>query len=419
MREKISSQFIAKIEGHGRLNINLKKNQVRLEILEGERLFEGLMVGRKAEEAPWITSRICGVCPISHNLASLKAIESALEIDPPFLVKTLRKLMLIAQIIQSHSLHLYFLALPDYLNLDNSLSLSKTHPQIFKDALTLKDFSDRLAEIIAGRRVHPTTTAIGGFHKEIKRENFKKILSLLDKSLEAAKNTVRLFASLNYPKIEKSLVFLSLYSGEDYAIYDGEFLVSNFGLKTSPVNYKRFIEEKVKNYSTAKFGSYQGKGLMVGALARLNLQNQFLNPLAKKMFKKIIINFKNPYYNNLAQAVEILHFVEEIRKILEDLLKKKEWSTIASLKKNSFVLKRGIGFVEAPRGTLYHEYKIDECGFIQEANIVTPTVQNLSSIERVAQKILDTYKNLEGKKKVKLIEMLIRAYDPCLTCSVH
>lgn len=417
MKEKITPQFIAKIEGHGRLKVNWRANRVRLEILEGERLFEGLVVGRKAEEAPWITSRICGVCPISHHLASLKAIESALGIEPPAIVKELRKLLLIAQIIQSHTLHLYFLALPDYLGLDSGLSLSETHPQIFKSALILKEFSDKLAETIGGRRVHPITPTIGGFYREIKKEKLEKILPLLKKALLSAKNTGRLFASLNYPQIEKPLVFLSLYSSKDYAIYDGEFLVSNFGLKTSPANYKRFIEEKVKSYSTAKFGSYQGRGLMVGALARLCLQNQFLNPLAKKMFANLKINFKNPYYNNLAQAIEILHFTEEAKKILEKLLKRD--FEIKPLRKTSSGIKRGVGFVEAPRGTLYHEYKIDKEGYLQEANIVTPTVQNLTSIESVAQKILDTYRRLKIEEKAKLIEMLVRAYDPCLTCSVH
>lgn len=414
----MDKEFIAKIEGHGRLRINWKKNKVDLELFEGERLFEGLMVNRSITEAPWITSRICGVCPIAHNLTSLKAAEAALKIKVSDSVKELRKLMVVAQMIQSHALHLYFLALPDYLNLDSGLEISKKYPKNFKDALTLKEFSDDLAEAVAGRRVHPTTTALGGFHRQPKKTELADLIKKAKNALAAGEKTVKLFLSLKYPQMETPLVFLSLFNGKEYAAYDGDWVVFNQGKKFKIKDYKKFIQEKIKNNSTAKFGYHRGKGLMVGALARLNLQNKFLNPLAKKYFISSQFDFKNPYYNNLAQAIEVLHFSEEALKLLEKL-SKKTISGIqpANLKFGS--VQTGIGAMEAPRGTLYHELKADKNGFITYANIITPTVQNLTSIEEAAQRVLESTKSLPQKKREQLLEMLVRAYDPCITCSVH
>lgn len=415
---EIDKEFITKIEGHGQLHLDAKKNKVKLEIFEGERLFEGLVVKRPVSEMPWLTSRICGVCPIAHNLASLKAIESALKITISSAVEDLRNLMVIAQMVQSHALHLYFLALPDYLNLDSGLEISEKYPKNFKDALMLKEFSDDLAEVVAGRRVHPTTTVIGGFHKIPKKSDLEKLLKFSGGALEAAENTVKLFSSLNYPKINAPLVFLSLFNNKNYAIYDGEFIISNKKFKDKPENYKKFIEEKVRDDSTAKFGFHKGKGMMVGALARLNLQNKFLNPLAKKYFEQSKINFKNPYYNNLAQAIEVLHFMEQgiklIQKILKSDLKNEEKVKVVYQKESI-----GVGVIEAPRGGLYHELEISADGTIKSANIITPTVQNLTSIEEMAQLVLDNNKKASPEEKVRLMEMLVRAYDPCITCSVH
>ncbi len=172
----MNNEFIAKIEGHGNLTIDWKKNQVKLNIHEGERLFEGLLVNRTAEEMHWITPRICGICPIAHNLASLTALESALGIEVNSTTILLRDLMQCGQMIQSHSLHLFFLSLPDYLGIDRGTELAKKNPKAFKSALALKGISDQIAEIAAGRSVHPTRTTIGGFHKIPTKSVLEKLL---------------------------------------------------------------------------------------------------------------------------------------------------------------------------------------------------------------------------------------------------
>src|SRR4030043_1213343 len=214
-RKMAKPEFITKIEGHGTLNIDWSKSKVTLEIHEGERLFEGMVVGRPATDLYWITPRICGVCPIAHNLAAIKAVEDALDLTISKSTVLLRKLLLDAQMIQSHVLHLYFLAAPDYLGLDSGTQIQKTHPKYFQQALELKRVSDLIADIVGGRGIHPTATYAGGFHKVPSIEKLKKLKAEAEKMLEAAEGTVHLFSSLSYPEIKTKLVFFSQNNGKN------------------------------------------------------------------------------------------------------------------------------------------------------------------------------------------------------------
>lgn len=412
--------FITKIEGHGELLVDWSKNDVKLKVSEGERLFEGILVGRDAEEMHWITSRICGVCPIAHNLASLKTVENALGIVPNRTTILLRRLMLAAQIIQSHMLHFYFLTLPDYLGIDRATELKRKNPKAFGTALRLKEVSDEIAEIVAGRSVHPTTTTIGGFHKIPVEKDLKKLLNKLKKIENDAIYTAEIANNADYPEIRVDLEFVSQDSNnadEKYTVYDTEKIISSKKETSSISDYKKDISEEIKDYSTAKFGKYKSREVMVGALARLKIQGENLMPEAKKIFKNSKINFENPYHNNLAQAIEIVHFYEEAREIIKKLLNSKMDAMIAKPSKNpSF---SGVGAVEAPRGGLYHEVRLDQNQKIIEANIITPTVQNLTSIEKSAKAVLEQTEKMPEKERERLLNMLVRAYDPCITCSVH
>lgn len=391
--------FIAKIEGHGNLTVNWRKNKVKLNIHEGERLFEGLLVGRKAEEAYWITPRICGVCPIAHSIASLSAIESANKIKINQTTELLRRLMLCAQMIQSHTLHLFFLALPDYLGIDSGLELAKKNSQSFKKALALKKLSDETAEIVGGRSLHPVTLTAGGFYKIPTKNNLQKLFNQFKKSDKIAKWVPDFFSVLKYPVLKVDLEFLSLEKNQ--------IISSKYG-KTDIIDYKKSIQEEVKNYSSAKFSKFNNREVMVGALARLNIS---------KNIYKYKINFTNPFHNNFAQAIEIFQFHQEAREIIQKLLDLEMDSTISQPVKNSLL--KGIGAVEAPRGGLYHEIHLDKNNIITYANIITPTVQNLTSIEKSAEALLEQYKNKSQQQKIQLLNILIRAYDPCITCAVH
>ncbi len=400
--------FITKIEGHGQLKINWEEESVRLEISEGERLFEGLLINRSAEEMYWITSRICGVCPIAHTLASLNALENALGIIPNETTLILRNLMKAAQIIQSHVLHLFFLALPDYIDIDRGTELENKNPKAFQAALKLKEISDEIAFIIAGRSIHPTTPTIGGFHKIPTKKQLEILLNKIKQSEKETKITFDIFNKIKYPNIKVDLEFIAQKDKK---------IISSKSEESSVEDYKQNIQEEIKNYSTAKFGKYKNRAVMVGALARLKTQPETLMPQAAKALKKSKIDFQNPYHNNLAQAIEIMHCHELAKIHIEKLLKMEMDPTVAQPSKNPPL--KGIGITEAPRGSLYHEVKLDKNLIIQDANIITPTVQNLTSIETSALAVLKQTKNLKQKERERLLTMLVRAYDPCITCATH
>jgi len=405
----ISNEFIAKIEGHGAIHADWDKNEAKLKVLEGERLFEGILEGRTAEESHWITPRICGVCPIAHNLASIMACENAFGVIPNQTTILLRKLMAAGQIIQSHVLHLFFLALPDYIGIDRGTELNKKDSKSFKSALALKEISDEIVHTVAGRNIHPTTTTIGGFHKIPSKKSLKALLEALKKTKSSAEKTVKLFSGLNYPKLKVDLEFISQKDGKIVSNKNGESLIKD---------YKTNIEEEIKENSTAKFGKYKKREVMVGALARLaNLDTE----------KKSGLDFQNPFHNNLAQAIEIFLYHEQAEELIRELLKSDLKNTIAPKIIGLQPPLIGIGAIEAPRGGLYHEFHFNpstplgasDKAIITYANIITPTVQNLTSIEKSATSLLEQHKNKTSPEKKHLLEMLIRAYDPCITCAVH
>ena len=406
----ITNEYIAKIEGHGSLKINWEKETVKLRVHEGERLFEGILAGRTAEESHWITPRICGVCPIAHNLASLRAIEDAYGVKINKTTEMLRDLMVCAQNIQSHVLHLFFLALPDYIGIDRGTELAQKDPASFAKALSLKEIGDEIAHIVAGRNVHPTRTTAGGFHKIPAKEDLIKLISKLEETADAAEWTAEFFSSLEYPELKVNLELVA---------QDGNEIVSSKTGAQFIKDYKDNIEEELRENSTAKFGKYQGREMMVGSLARMAIDG--LGNSASKWEKKL--DFENPYHNNPAQAIEILRNHQMARETIKKLLDMEMDASIAAspsdLKPDSDGLFKGIGAVEAPRGGLYHEIHLDKKGIIAYANIITPTVQNLTSMEKSAQAVLDQHKEKSREEKERLMNMVIRAYDPCITCSVH
>jgi coenzyme F420-reducing hydrogenase alpha subunit len=409
MAQNLSENYIAKIEGHGSLEIDWGQGNTKLHIHEGERLFEGMLVGRKIEEAHWITPRICGVCPIAHNLASVKASEDGYGITESGTTHLLRELMICGQNIQSHVLHLFFLSLPDYLGIDRATELAKKNPTALKNALALKELGDEIAFTVAGRNVHPTTTTIGGFQKIPTKDELEKLLKLVKKTRDEAQFAAKLTLGIKYPELHGDF--------ELVAIENGQILSS----KNPPVTikeYKQTIEEEIKDYSTAKFGTYKKHEMMVGSIARLyfSLKNTATSIGAgEKLFTEI--DFQNPFHNNIAQGIETLLYHEKAEKIIEELLNSQMDPALNQPSKQSPF--QGIGAVEAPRGTLYHELHFDENKNITYANIITPTVQNLLSMENNANALLKQHAGKTKKEIEHLMEMLIRAYDPCITCSVH
>ena len=417
---KIKINYISKSEGHTGFEakiINGKINSVRMDIKEGARLIEGILRGRKIEEAPIITSRICGICPVVHNLASIKAIESALDLKIPGQIINLRKLMQYGQIIQSHILHIFFLAISDYFGLENSLDLSKKYSKQFDDVIKIRNFANKIVEVIGGRATHPISSVIGGFIKVPDKIKLKKILNEQSEILEISLKILNLFKEIKFPKFERKTEFIALKNKKKYSIYDGN-ITSNKGLNISIEKYISEFEKFQRHYEVVNLVKHNKDSFMVGALARLNLSSNQLNKEAKNSLKKIKFTLPNNniFYNIPAQMIEVIHLIEESKKILEKILN-------LNLKKCKidYQIKtgEGIGAIEAPRGILLHFYKIDNNGRIIKANIITPTAQFLFNLEKDLEKYIPSLRNLTSKERKQKIEMLVRAYDLCISCAVH
>lgn len=418
MSGNLASNYITKIEGHGRLKFNVRENSVRVEIDEGERLFEKLVLGENYLDVPFITARICGVCPVSHALASIRAIEDAMGIQTNDSIEALRRALQAAQIVQSHSLHLFFLALPDYLKVKSGLELYDKNPRAFALATKLKALGDRTIEVIGGRAVHPITPTVGGFLKAPSRGEVEGLIKLVHSGLPLALEALELFAGFNYPYLKRKTEYFSLIREGQVDIL-GDTIASSENVEAPISSYPFLIKEKLKSYSTAKFATHDGHGFMVGAIARVNLmENKDFNPKTRRALLGLDIKtpFVNSFENNLAQAIELMHYLEEIEIALTNYLYGKPQRL-----KVPYRLRAGTGFgaVEAPRGTLYHSYEIDETGLVTDCDIITPTVQNLTSLEEDANHFLSQNKSLTIPRRERELEMLVRAYDPCITCSVH
>lgn len=409
---RIKIDHIARVEGHIGFMANIFKGDVkkaRIEVLEGARLIEGLLIGRYYDEAPIITSRICGLCPTIHNITSIKAMEAALDIKPNKPTRDLRKILLWSQVIQSHALHFFFLSTGDFLGIKNNLELIKKHPKLTHQAILVRDFANRLIEIIAGRAIHPLTPCIGGFRKAPNQIELLKLMKTYSRVFKAIVDLMEFFSKLDYTDFERKTEYIGLSKKGEYTIYDGDIKTTDKKLIPEEIFIKN-IAEIQKPYEVVKRAEYNGEPFMVGALARLNLQYDLLNPKAKALLKKSKMPL--PSYNSIrnvfAQVVETVHALEEIKKLIQTDFSRINLNPRVYLKAGY-----GVGAAEAPRGTLYHAYQIDKKGIIRNANVITPTAQFLANLEEDLKVLL---KGTHNKEKIK---MLIRAYDPCISCATH
>lgn len=418
MNSKFNS--VPKIEGHAAFYTHLKNGRVdkaRIIGLENDRFVEKILVGRKYWEAPIITSRICGICPTIHNVTATRAIEAACSIKPTDQTIELRKLMLAAQIIQSHSLHLYLLVLPDFVGVSSSFELQKHHPEQFKNAIDLKKYADKIIETIGGRAVHPIASVPGGFKSYPRQSDLVSLIEMSDQALHTAEETLRLFSSFKYPELPKSTTWSGLYLPDEYAFYSGEIKTS--GKTTFAANdYSKYIIEKLKPYTHAKFGSLKGKIMNVGAIARVNLNSERLSQETKRLINELEIKLplNNSFSNIIAQAIENYHFADIAQSMIKKFVKQ-------GIKNEKLIEPSHFGKAaaacEAPRGTLFHYYELDREGYITKCDIITPTVQNLSSLEEDIKNLVQSLKNISASERNQDVEMLIRAFDPCITCATH
>lgn len=418
----IKINHIAKIEGHTGFMAKIVKGDIKsakLEVQEGIRLIEGILIARHFKDMPIIAQRICGICPVVHNLTCIQAIEKALKIEVSIETINLRKLLEWAQIIHSHGLHLFFLSLGDFLDIENDLVLTKKYPKETKKIIQIREFGLELIKIIGGRAIHPLTNEPGGFKKIPSLFEIQKLIKKGEKALSLSLELGEFFSKINIPIFSKISEYVCLKKKGEYAIYDGD-IVSNKGLRVPLKKFENNFHEFQKPREIIKRVQSNGKNnYMVGAIARVNNQPDELLPKAKKYFKSLDYELPdyNPFHNVLYQMVEIIHFIEESIKMLYVLTDSNLGNALT--KKYKIQKGTGIGAIEAPRGTLYYHVNIGSNGYIKKVNIITPTAQFLSHLEDNARIYLSQILNLTDKEREKKLRALIRAYDPCVSCAVH
>lgn len=415
-------EHLARIEGHGAINVEVegkKVKKVRMEIFEGPRLFETLSLGKLPSENLNIVPRICAICTLSHKYASLRGLEKCLDIKVPKKTHLLRELMLIGEIIESHSLHVYLLALPDLVGYPSAIAMVDKYGDAVKEGLALKKFGNRVMEAISARATHGENPVIGGFGKIPSKELLLEIKAEAKSLIPYIENGIELLGQLKCPRfLEKETVYICLKPPAKKYGFSGEEIIASDGNEFDVDDFKKHIDERVVTHSYAKRSSYNGKPYSVGALARINNIGNRLTGKAAKYYKRYWNRrwLKNPLYNNLAQAIEILFALEEIPRLIDKINSLNDPGIIESKKKKG----KGTGTVEAPRGLLVHSYEIEN-GRMAAIDIVTPTAQNLDDIERYLR--LTTEQMLSKGKKddciINQLEIVARSYDPCISCSAH
>ena len=413
----VELNHISKIEGHAKLNIKIEKNELKnleLEIFEGARFFENILRDKKYDELPLISSRICGVCSPTHVLASIQAIENAFGIIPGNNVKLLRELLAIGGLIQSHSLHLYFLVLPDYLGFGSAIQMVSKYKEEVNRALKIKRVGNKIVRVIGGRDIHPLTTIVGGFSKVPSVKELKLLNDELKEVQNDALKTFKLFSKLHFPDFKHESTYIALY-GRTF-LGDKISYLENDTLKHFPNSYENYIKKYFQHDSTAEFVVVEGKGYTAGAQARLNVNWDFQDKKFKDLLEFQVPSF-SPFSNIIFQSFEIMSSINRAIEILNELI---ENSNNVEPKKDIIPKdSTGIGVIEAPRGLLFHKYSFDNNGYCTFANVTTPTSQNLRTIEDCLKVFVKENLHLSENKLISEVEKLIRAFDPCISCSSH
>lgn len=421
MSKRIDVHHVTRVEGHGNIVVEVADGKLKdcyFEVVETPRFFEAMLRGRPYSEASHITSRICGICATGHATTSLRATEKALGVELSVQTELLRKLTFHGEILDSHVLHVYMLVAPDFFGAGSVIPLANSHPDVVLRALRMKKLAGDICAVVAGRHTHPVAMTVGGFTHYPKPSELKDLRQRLVDSRADVEATVELCASLPWPQFERDTEYVSLSQQDEYAFIDGDIVTSD-GDRLPVEKYAEVTNEYLVERSSAKLTRHQRDSYMVGALARFNNNYVQLHPKAKQAAEKLGIKPKvtNPYLNTAAQVVEIVHCVEDAIQIIDRLLE--HGITNEKLAPVNLKDSNGVGACEVPRGMLIHHYWIGEDGKLTGANCIIPTNQNIANLEAdmrtLVLQILD--KPMEAMRLD--LEMLVRAYDPCISCSVH
>ena len=418
----IDVHHLTRVEGHGDIHIEVKKGELveaRWAVVETPRFFEAMLRGMSHDMAPTLTSKICGICSIGHTLASLRAVERAMEVDVPKTARLLRLLAKHGETLQSHSLHLFFLVAPDFFGVGSVLPLIKSHPEVAGIAFRLKGLANDMCDLVAGRTTHPVSLVVGGVSKAPEKDRLEALKKAIEERVGDVLAAVELFKTLSMPDFVRETEFVSLKGENSYPWIGGD-LVSSDGVVKPEDDYLSMTNEYKEDWTTSKFAKLSRQSFAVGALARFNNNYKFLHKKAKAVALELSLMpvSHNPFMNNIAQLVECYQVLLESLGVIDELLGGGLDDPCSDYSVRSG---EGVGAVEVPRGILYHCYEIDRDGIVIKANCIIPTTQNNANIHHdmaeLAKQQVDAGKN--DKEITLLSEMLVRAYDPCISCSVH
>ena len=419
---EVDVHHLTRVEGHGNIKIRVadgKLTEARWDIVETPRFFEVILKGKHYTTAGILTARICGICSIGHCLASVRATENAFGVDVPPAAAKLRLLAKHGETLQSHVLHLFFLAAPDFLGLPSAIPLQELKPDVFALAARLKGVANRICDVVAGRTTHPVSIQVGGMARMPDKYVLRELKSLLENSVHDLGATAELFATLDIPDFSRETEFVSLRGERDYSFIGGRLLSSD-GVEHAEADYRAMTNEYVTENNTSKWCKLSRESFAVGALARLNNNYHRLHPQARAAAVQFDLApvSHNPFMNNVAQLIECVHVVYDSIKIIDQLLDDGQGETMAPVTPRAG---QGVGAVEVPRGILYHDYEYDDRGRIVRANCVIPTTQNNANIHHDLKALAEQFAvdGMTDQRLELLCSMLVRAYDPCISCSVH
>jgi len=411
--------LLTRVEGEGRFHLVVDDGKVveaHLAIFEAPRFFEAFLRGRSLHEVPDIVARICGICPVAYQMSSVRALETALGMSIPPSIRALRRLLYCGEWIESHALHVFLLHAPDFLGFDSALDMAVEHKDLVERGLRMKKAGNALIELLGGRAIHPVSVRVGGFSRAPTRAELARLRPVLDAGLGEAIDTVAWAASLEMPPLDNDYVFVAL-DGDEYPLEWGERIeVSGRGIYPVAEFDALFEEHHVERSNALHCRLRDGTPYLCGPMARINLAHEKLHPTAVEALRKSGLEMPvvNPYRSIVVRAVELVHAFAEALRIIDEYVEPRPPLVAVNPASGA-----GCGATEAPRGLLYHHYRIDGQGLIESATIVPPTSQNQARIEADLAALGPDLLVLDHEVATRRCEQLIRAYDPCISCATH
>ena len=416
----LRTDYLARVEGEGAMLVKIRDGKpvdVKLRIYEPPRFFEAFLRGRAFTEAPDITARICGICPVAYQTSSVNAMEQACGVEVGAQIRALRRLLYCGEWIESHALHVFMLHAPDFLGYASAIELAKDHRELVERALHMKKTGNAVMTVVGGREVHPVNVRVGGFYRAPEKRELATLVDDLERAREFALETVRFTAGLDYPDFEQDYELVALSDPNTYAIEDGR-LVSNRGLDISVTEYEQhFVEEHVEWSNALHSRTVEGGNYLVGPLARWALSGDRLSPLALESAREAGLerSERNPFRTILIRSVELVYAADEALRLIAEY--EPPEPAAVEVPPRAGV---GYGCSEAPRGICWHRYVIDGEGTIDSAKIVPPTSQNQATIESDLRDVVERYAGVLSDEELALrCEQAIRNYDPCISCATH